>query len=159
MDKTLKEIGAFKKKIHTALFQSEDILDCLIGNTATLSQAEKALKFKEHVSSHLFVEETITETSAYIFYDVFCPSLSTNVKDVRVLMYVVSHRKCLDDYHRDGFEGNRADVLAEMVEDALVNSETAKQFGIGDVTLSEIRVYNSVKLYGKILYFDVPSFR
>jgi len=158
--KSTAERGKFKRIIHSALYKNDDIKELLLGDTSGMSASEVQKLFKEHVKSHLFIDDTITTTSTFIFYDVRMPRLHTNTKDCVVLMYLICHRTILEDYSKDGYYGDRIDILSQMVEDAIINdSDVSKQFGIGEITLDSIDIYNAVRFYGCILTFSVPAFR
>ena len=152
--------GKFKELIHSELYKSKEIRDLILGDTEELSSKEIQNKFKEHVMSHLFIDDLITQTETYIYYDVYFPALHTQVKNCRVLMYLICHRDILDNYNVDGYYGNRTDVLSEMVENVLINNEEIiRSFGIGKLLLSSVEPYNSRNFYGCILTFDVSDFR
>lgn len=158
--KTCAERGKFKEEISTALFKSDEIKELLLGDLTGLSASALRDKFKEHVKSHLFIDDTIKETDTFIFYDVSMPYMHTQVKTCRVVMYLITHRDILDTYERDGYPGNRIDILAQMVEDVLINNEnTSRSFGIGQLTLDSIEPYNSTHFYGCMMAFSVPNFR
>lgn len=158
--KSTAERGLFKEQIHEALFKSNDIRELLLGDTTGLSQFEIFNRFKDHVKSHLFIDDTITEAESFIFYDVAMPKLGAQIKQCTVVMYLVCHRDILNDYRKEGYYGNRMDVLSQMVEDILINdTEVAHSFGIGRLLLTSIDIYNSMNVYGNILTFQCPDFR
>lgn len=158
--KTTYERGKFKTEIHSALYKSENIRDLLLENLDLKSSKKVREAFQNHVQSHLFVDDTIEETGSFIFYDVYFPSLRENIKSCQVVMYAICHRDILETYIKEGFYGNRADILCQMIEDCLINDENvANSFGIGRLSLDSIEIYNSRRFYGSILYFSVPNFR
>ena len=158
--KTISDCGKFKEEIQTALYKNTDLRDLLIKDSANMSATQKQSEFRKHVFSHLFVEDTIKETDSFIFYDVHFPYLDSNVKGCRIVMYIICHRDILDDIYIDGYYGNRADILSQMVEDTLINGMAVTfSFGIGRLTLDRIEIYNSNRFYGRILTFNVPNFR
>lgn len=158
--KTTAEVGKFKEEIHTALYKSANIKELLLGDTSGMSTSEILSAFKDCVKSHLFIDDTIQETKSFIFYDVVFPSLRPNTKQCRVMMYLICHRNILDNYYKDGYYGNRADILMQMVEDALINDKTvANSFGIGEISIDSVDIYNSTRFYGRTLTFSVPNFR
>lgn len=159
-DKTTSERGKFKMKIHAALLKNNDIKELLLGDVSGKSASEVRKLFKEHVKSHLFIDDTIKETKSYIYYDVRIPDIHTNIKNCWVVLYAVCHRDILDNYEKDGYFGNRADILSQMVEDCLICDENiSKEFGIGELSLDSVDVYNGRNLYGCIMEFNVPNFR
>ena len=160
--KSTFERGTFKKKINNALYSSDNIKKLLIGNTEGMTAKEIRTTFKKYVKSHLFIDDTITDTKSYIFYDVRMPHIHTTTKDCKVVMFVLCHRDVLEeDCDFEGFYGNRVDILSEMVEDCLLNNEkVVKDFGIGEMQLESVDIFNNSKrFYGLQMIFDVPNFR
>lgn len=158
--KSTAERGKFKNEIHTALYKSEEIKKMLCGDTAGMSANDVRKSFREHVKSHLFIDDTIQETDSFIFYDVRLPNIHSNIEECQVIMYAICHRDILDDYVADGYYGNRADILSQMIEDCLVNDKSvANSFGIGELSLDSVDIYNATKFYGCIMTFSVPDFR
>lgn len=156
---TTKERGIYKTKISNALLKSDNIKDLILGDTSELSPKELLKKYKEHVKSHLFIDETIKETETYIFYDIIMPKMRPQVKSIQVLIYAICHRDILEKYSKDGYYGNRADILSEMIEETLLDKDIVKEFGIGDLELDNVDIYNSTTFYGCIMSFSVHNFR
>ncbi len=158
--RTTKERGLYKEKIKQALFSDENICDMLMGDTSNISRDEKAKLFNNRVKSHLFIDGTLDIEGTFIFFDVVTRNVSAQVKECAVIMYVICHRELLDCYHKDGYYGNRADILSQMVEDCLVGDEkVASRFGIGKISLDSIDLYNSNDYYGCFMTFRAPDFK
>lgn len=158
--KSTAERGKFKQEITSALYKSADIRELLLGDMNGMSASDRQKLFRKHVKSHLFIDDTIEETDSYIFYDVQLPNLATQIKDCRVVLYAICHRDILDNYAKDGYFGNRADILSQMIEDCLINDEeVANSFGIGKLSLDSVDIYNATRFYGVIMVFNVPDFR
>lgn len=158
--KNTAERGKFKQEITSALYKSADIRDLLLGDTSGMSTSDKQKSFRKHVKSHLFIDDTIEETDSFIFYDVRLPDLAENIKDCQVVLYAICHRDILDNYVKDGYFGNRADILSQMIEDCLINDEeVANSFGIGKLSLDSVDLYNAKRFYGVVMIFNVPDFR
>lgn len=158
--KNTAERGKFKQEIHTALYKSNNIKELLLDNMANMSTSDTRNLFKEHVKSHLFIDDTITETKSFIFYDVRMPNMHTNIKNCQIILYAICHRDILDNYEKEGYYGNRADILSQMIEDCLINDkEVSNSFGIGELSLDSVDIYNATRFYGCIMTFSVPDFR
>ena len=158
--KTTAERGKFKQESTSALYKSADIRDLLLGDTSGMSTSDKQKSFRKHVKSHLFIDDTIEETDSFIFYDVRLPDLAAQIKDCQVILYAICHRDLLDDYVKEGYFGNRADILSQMIEDCLINDEeVANSFGIGKLSLDSVDLYNATRFYGVVMIFNVPDFR
>jgi len=158
--KTSDELGLFKEIIHSALYKSADIKELIIGDTSGLTNSRQREIFRNHVKSHLFIDDTIEDAETFIFYDVTLPYIHSNIKTCQVLMYIISHRDIIDNYSKEGYHGNRSDILAQIVENVLLNnSDICREFGIGEINLLSNTIYNSQRFYGRILTFEVPNFR
>ena len=156
---TTKELGLYKTRISNALLKSDDIKELMFGDTSNLSQKDFLLEFKDHVNSHLFIDDTIKDTSTYIFFDVSLPKLRPQVKTIQVYIWAICHRDILENYTKDGYFGNRADILSEMIEETLLDNSIVKKFGIGDLELDNVDIYNSTTFYGCIMSFSIHNFR
>lgn len=157
--KDIDDIGLFKEKISKALFLNEDIKAMTIGDISQMNSRQILEAFKKHVNSHLFVEETIVDAGTYIYYDVAIPNMHTNIKECKVIMYVICHRDIVDDFYKEGYHGNRPDILSRLIEETLLDGAIVKKFGIGDLELDSVNIYNATRFYGRILTFSVPNFR
>lgn len=158
--KTTEERGLFKREIHAALYKNENIRKMLLGDTSGKKAVEIMTAFKKHVKSHLFIDDTVLEAEMFIYYDVIMPNLRSNIKDCRVTMYLICHRDILDDgYAMDGYVGDRVDILSQLVEETLLDKSVVNNFGIGELTLDSINIYNATRFYGCIMNFVVPNFR
>lgn len=156
--KSINERGKFKQAIKSMLFMSDDVKKVLFGDER-LTQEQAKEKFNMCVKSHFFIDDTLTEKGSYIFFDVVIPNISTQIKDCKIVMYLISHREILDDYSLDGYYGNRADILSQTVENALLNTVEVKEFGIGDLQLDSVDIYNSANYYGVQMLFSTSCFR
>ena len=109
-----------------------------------------------------FIDDTITDTGSFIFYDITMPLIAKEIKKCKIVMYILSHRDSLFiDTDNEKYYGNHVDILSEMVENCLLNDEeTANSFGIGQLKLDSVDFYNNSKrFYGLVMVFDVPNFR
>lgn len=152
--------GKYKSLIHSALYKNPDIIDLLIGDTSGMKASAIQKEFKKYVKSHLFIEDTIEDAKAFIFYDVEVPYIHTNTMTLRVVLYVICHRDTLENYHKEGYFGNTADILSQMVENTLLNNKgNANSFGIGELKLDSIGIYSSERFEGCRMIFSIPEFR
>lgn len=157
--KTLSERRKFKQKVHKALFQNEELRDLLIGGIGNKSTPTQLAEFKKVVMSHMFVDDTELEAGTYIYYDVQFPVLNVQIKNCEMVMYAICNRKIIADSGVEGYSGDRIDRLGELIEDSLINDDVVKEFGIGDLKIDSIRIFNGSKFYGLCFTFKVPNFR
>lgn len=157
---TTAERARYKKIIHRALYKNADVREYVTGNINGKSHAEIQTLFKDHVKSHLFVDDTIKDAGTYIFYDILFPRLGTNVKTCLIIMYAICQRDMLENNESEKYQGDRIDALTQMIEDTIINdSDVCKEFGIGPLVLDSLDIYNSNRFYGTVLRFTVPNFR
>ena len=158
--RTIAEGGKFKQVIHAALYKSNEICELLFGEDMDANSHKKRELFQDRVKSHLFIDDTIQDTGSYIFYDVTFPTIHANTKTCYVYLYAICHRDILDNYSKEGYFGNRADILSQMIEDALLNDpDIVNDFGIGELSLDSVDIYNATRFYGRTMRFIVPNFR
>lgn len=154
------ELGIYKENIMQALFHDKDICKLLIGKIDGMDVTKLREEFKKHVKSHLFIDDTITDSTSFIFYEVRCPRINAQTKQCEIILFAICHRDILDNYVQEGYHGNRADILSQMIENVLINDdEMVNRFGIGKLKLDSVDFYNSSRFYGRLLTFRTPDFR
>lgn len=155
-----KERGHFKSLVKKALFLNNDVTNILFGEEfSNKSKAEQKRLFDDKVKSHLFLDEIIEGKDSYIFFDVIAPEVHKNTKRLMIILYAISHREILDDFtYGDDFYGNKSDMLGQAVEEALLDSSNSKEFGIGDLNLLQVDLFNSKDFYGVKMVFDAVTF-
>ena len=128
---------------------------------------------EEEIGKHIFdclfiegAEHILTEKGTYIFYDIDCPIIHANVKNIRITLDILCDRNMLRNFSDlpkeivKEYSGNRVDKLASMIDEVLIDDKKiALKPGIGALTLEGVRVYNLPKYYGKSFVFTVPNFR
>lgn len=158
----LKELGRFKNLINPLLYKSEKIRSALLGNDyADKFESEDAIikALKEQIKSHIYIDDVVEEMKPFIFYDVVVPYTSSSMKDVQLVVYIMTHRLNLDDYSYRGYQGNRVDIIAQMVEELITDPDICREFGVGKISLETVQIFERQKYYyGRILNFKVPNF-
>ena len=161
MGKNISQLGKYKQNIHSALFKNKTLLNIIVKGADSMEFSEKMTEFQKYVQSHLFIDDTIEKENDFIFYDVRMTSMRPQVKTCTILMYVITPRDRIDVVPDiEGYYGNRIDILAQLVEDTLINDEKiVREFGIGDLELENVDIYNATRFYGRILTFKTKDFR
>jgi hypothetical protein len=160
-NKGTSECGYFKHIINTALFKNTELCEFVCGdNYKKLSTSEKRKAFKSHFKSHLYIDEVVKDAGLYVYYDVFFPKVHPQVKQCKIVLQVMSHRDTIDDNTVEGYYGNASDILAQMIENTLLNNyDITNAFGIGELNLDSNLIYNATRFYGRTLTFVVDNFR
>ena len=162
---TTKEMGKWKAITGNAFLHSDKLMGLLTGkDVSTLTKVQRETEFRKYVTSHLFINDdalgsVLDFKDSRIFFEVSVVTVHPNIKTCSIMVVALCHRDILDTYEGDEFMGNRADVMAQMIEESLLNEDVIKEFGIGDLSLDNVEPYNSTTMYGRILTFSVPNFR
>jgi len=156
----IKELGSYKQKIISLLYDSELIKHSLLGNLyigKTDEQVESMLA--SQIFNRLYIDGFVSEPKCYIFVETIIPRLHTNVKDCKVMIQVLCHKQIMN-YSKSGYIGTRVDIVCEQIEEILIqNKINANKFGIGEIVLTGVDVMGDVNYYGRKLELTVPNFR
>ncbi len=106
---------------------------------------------------YLYVDDTQTEVLSYLCVEVDIPRIPTNtVKDMKLIIWAYCHKNGMR-YSKKGYIGTRADILADMVERQLRESD---KFGIGKLQLMSCSYFSPNKeYYGRQLIYNMPDFK
>lgn len=106
---------------------------------------------------YLYTDETQTEVLPYLCIEVDIPRIPTNtVKDMKLIVWAYCHKEGMR-YSKKGYIGTKVDILADMIERQLRESD---KFGIGKLQLQSVSYFfPSNKYYGKQLIYNMPDFK
>lgn len=151
----LKDIGVCKSAIINSLLNDNEIIEVMLGKNFTNEQVENIVY--DQVFPYLYIDETQTETKAYICCEVNIPRIPTNtIKDMTITIWAFCHKDIMK-YSKKGYRGTRTDILADMIERNLRDSD---KFGIGKVHLDSVTCISpNTKLYGRQMIFTIPDFK
>ena len=165
----MKDVGNAKVLLSKQLKNSENILTMLLGKDYEDKYEDVEEEIGKHIFDCLFIEgaeHILTEKGTYIFYDIDCPIIHANVKNIRITLDILCERGMLRNFSDlpkeivKEYSGNRVDKLASMIDEVLIgDKKIALKPGIGALTLEAVRVYNLPRYYGKSFIFTVPNFR
>lgn len=161
----LKDIGLYKNRLLTLLLESDDICQALAGPACTAetvygqdgNDEDYGLVYKQ-IFPYLYIDDTQDEVLPYLCVEVDVPDIPTSaVKEMKIIIWCYCHKKCMK-YTKKGYSGTRSDILADMVERQLGDSE---RFGIGKLSLASVTYLTDVnhRYYGRQLVFTAADFR
>lgn len=155
MSQILKDIGICKSVIIDSLLDDTEIMELMLGKNFTDKQVENIVY--NQVFPYLYIDETQTETKTYICCEVNVPRIPTNtIKDIVITIWIFCHKDIMK-YSKKGYRGTRTDILADMIERNLRDSD---KFGIGKVHLDSVTCISpNTKLYGRQMIFTIPDFK
>lgn len=153
----LKDIGAYKNKLISAFIASKDICELLLYGKKNYTEDDIENLIYTQIFPYLYTNETQQETLPYLCVEVDIPRIPTGtIKDMRLIVWAYSHKKCMK-YNKKGYLGTRIDILADMVERQLRDSN---KFGIGKLELlSCTYFFPNSEYYGRQMIFSIPDFK
>lgn len=156
------------KVINPTAKEQIDIEDVLLGGTWNINGEE--ISEQGHIFDYNFVDDTISDTRTYIFVETDIDTIVDSMFSMfNLYVCIFSHKTLvrlsdkttptLQDVIKDGYYGNRVDVLCDAV-DRLLNGN--KTFGIGKVnpaSRGHLTLYSpNNKYYGKCLKYTVNNY-
>lgn len=152
----LKDIGVYKNRLVSAILNSNNIIQLLL-NKDTYSDEEVDDLMYTQIFPYLYVDGTQIEVLSYICLEVNVPRIpTTTIKDIQIIIWAYCHKDCMK-YSKKGFLGTRTDILADMVERELRDSD---RFGIGKLRLTSVsHFFPNNKYYGREMRFTIPDFK
>ena len=150
----LKDIGLYKNRLLSLFLKSDDLVQAVAESNPEDNSDDIVYK---NIFPYLYVDETQTEVKTYLCLEVLVPSSpSREIKTVKIIIWAYCHKNCMR-YSKKGFVGPRVDIIADMIERILRNSDL---FGIGKVELANVDYISPAnKFYGKQLIFYAHDFK
>lgn len=152
----LKDIGSYKNSLLSAFINSSEICELLFDKKPHTEEDVENLIYTQ-VFPYLYIDETQTEVLTYLCFEVDVPRIPTGtIKDVKLIIWAYCHKDAMK-YSKKGYSGTKADILADMVESCLRESD---KFGIGKLQLLSCTHFSpNNKYYGKQLIYNMPDFK
>lgn len=153
----LKDIGLYKNNLITLLQSNPDICECIL-DKKTYVEEEVDNMIYDQMFPFLYIENTQDKVRSYICLEVDVPRIPTGtVKDMKIIIWVYCHKDCMKYYKKD-FSGTRVDVLSDMVDRTLCDSD---DFGIGKLKLDSVTYLNNANAdyYGRQMIYSCPDFK
>jgi len=152
----LRDMGSYKSNLITAFLNSEDICELLFDKQPYTMDDVQNLPYSQ-IFPYLYVDDAQTDATSYICVDADMPKAPTNaIKDMKVCIWAYCRKQNMK-YAKDGYVGTRADILADMIERQLRESD---KFGIGKLQLTSVEhFFPNDKCYGKLMTYTMPAFK
>ena len=152
----LKDIGSYKNELLSVFTTSEDICELLFNKKPYTEEDVDNLIYSQ-VFPYLYVDETQTDVKTYICCEVDIPRVPTGtIKDMKLIIWAYCHKEGMK-YSKKGYVGTKVDILADMIERQLRDSD---KFGIGKLQLQSVTYFfPNNKYYGKQMIYNMPDFK
>ena len=142
----LKDMGSYKNRIISAFTSSKEICELLF-NKEPYSEQDVEKLIYDQIYPYLYVDDTQTNVKTYICFEVDVPKIPTaTIKDMKLIIWAYTHKDGMK-YSKKGYSGTKVDILADMIERQLRESD---KFGIGKPQLLSCTYFiPNNKYYGK----------
>ena len=153
----LKDIDIYKSNIILSFTNSNDICDLMMfGKDSYTDEDVKNLIYTQ-IYPYLYVDDAQEDVLPYLCIEVDVPRIPTGtIKDMKLIVWAYAHKQCMK-YTKKGYRGTRVDILADMVERQLRDSD---KFGIGKLELQSVTYFfPNNKYYGKQMIYNMPDFK
>ena len=97
----MKDVGNAKVLLSKQLKNSENILTMLLRKDYEDKYEDVEEEIGKHIFDCLFIEgaeHILTEKGTYIFYDIDCPIIHANVKNIRITLDILCERGMLRNF-------------------------------------------------------------
>lgn len=152
----LHDIGLYKNRLINVFLNNSDICQLLLDEDNITSDSVDNLVYSQ-VFPYLFVDNTQTQKLTYLCIEIDVPKVPTRtIKDLKLTIWAYCHKDCMK-YSQKGFLGTRVDILSDMIERTLQDSNL---FGIGKLHLDYVtRMFPQSSYYGREMVFSIPDFK
>lgn len=155
-ESVLLDSGLYKSRLLSTILSNREACEVLLEKKDFTEDDIDNLIYKQ-VFPYLYVDETQTEVLTYICLEVDIPRIPTHtIKNIQITIWVYSHKDDMK-YSKKGYFGTKVDILSDIVERSLHNSD---KFGIGKLSLYSVNhIFPNTKYYGKQLIFNTSDFK
>lgn len=152
----LKDMGAYKNTLLSTIINSDDICELLFNKKPYDEDDVENLVYTQ-IFPYLYIDETQTKVLTYLCFEIDIPRIPTGtIKDMKLIVWAYCHKDTMK-YSKKGYSGTKVDILADMVESQLRESD---KFGIGKLQLLSCTYFSpNSKYYGKQLVYNMPDFK
>lgn len=152
-----RDLAFIKSKVISRLLESDDFAGVMLRKTDFTEDEKYNMEYIQ-VFDYPYVDGTQEEVQPFVCIETVCRGTNRTTKSMDLYVWIFVHRDCMKmDKNIKTYMGNRADVLADIVE-RLLRDET--DLGIGKPSLSDVDyIIPQSKYYGRQLKYSIPDFK
>lgn len=152
----LYDTASYKTELLSTLTGSADICELLLNSSTYTADDVNNLMYTQ-VFPYLYSDESQTDVLPYLCIEVDITKAPTNtVKDMQLTIWAYCHKDDMK-YSKEGYFGTKADILSDMVERSLRESNKS---GIETLKLQSVtNLSPNEKYYGKQLIYTIPHLK
>lgn len=152
-----RDLAFIKSKVISRLLESDDFAEVMLRKTDFTEDEKYDMEYKQ-VFDYPYVDGTQEEVKSYVCVETVCRGTNRTTKSMDLYVWIFVHRECMKmDKNIKSYMGNRADVLADIVERLLRDAE---DLGIGKPSLDDIGyTVPQSSYFGRQLKYSIPDFK
>ena len=152
-----RDLAFIKSKVISRLLESDDFAEVMLRKTDFTEDEKYDMEYKQ-VFDYPYVDGTQTEVMPFVCIETVCRGTNRTTKSMDLYVWIFVHKECMKmDKNIKSYMGNRADVLADIVERLL---RDADDLGIGKPSLDDIGyTVPQSSYFGRQLKYSIPDFK
>ena len=152
-----RDLAFIKSKVISRLLESDEFAEVMLRKTDFTEDDKYDMEYKQ-VFDYPYVDGTQEEVLPYVCIETVCRGTNRTTKSMDLYVWIFVHRECMKmERSMKSYMGNRADVLADIVERLL---RDADDLGIGKPSLDDIGyTVPQSSYFGRQLKYSIPDFK
>lgn len=152
-----RDLAFIKSKVISRLLESDEFAEVMLRKTDFTEDEKNDMEYKQ-IFDYPYVDGTQEEVMPYVCIETVCRGTNRTTKSMDLYVWIFVHRNCMKmDKNIKSYMGNRADVLADIVERLL---RDADDLGIGKPSLDDIGyTVPQSSYFGRQLKYSIPDFK
>lgn len=153
----IRDLSFIKSKVISRLLESDDFAEVML-RKKDFTEDEKYDMEGTQIFDYPYVDGTQIEVMPYVCIETVCRGTNRTVKSMDLYVWIFVHRDCMKmEQNKKSYMGNRADVLADIVERLLRDST---DLGIGNPSLDDVGyTVPQSSYFGRQLKYSIPDFK
>ena len=152
-----RDLAYIKATVISRLLKSDEFTKVMLRKEDFTDAERYDMEYKQ-VFDYPYVDGTQEEVMPFVCVETVCRGTNRTVKSMNLYIWIFVHRNCMKmDKTCTSYGGNRADVLTDIIERLLRDSD---DLGIGKPSLDNID-YTAPQssYYGRELKYSIPDFK
>lgn len=152
-----RDLAFIKSKVISRLLESDEFAEVMLRKTDFTEDEKNDMEYKQ-IFDYPYIDGTQEEVMPYVCIETVCRGTNRTTKSMDLYVWIFVHRNCMKmDKNIKSYMGNRADVLADIVERLL---RDADDLGIGKPSLDDIGyTVPQSSYFGRQLKYSIPDFK
>lgn len=152
-----RDLAYIKATVISRLLKSDEFVKVMLRKEDFTDTERYDMEYKQ-IFDYPYVDGTQEEVMSFVCVETVCRGTNRTVKSMDLYIWIFVHRNCMKmDKTCTSYGGNRADVLTDIIERLLRDSD---DLGIGKPSLDNIGyTVPQSSYFGRQLKYSIPDFK